>query len=794
MLINTNLEERRRAVADAQEDALTRVQFLKVDLEQKVENARQLLITLTQIRDVRSDDPATCAARLTELIKLHPSYSGIGLAEANGDILCSTVAPPRLLNAIQEKHAWFQRALETRDFSVGDYQVGPQTGQAILTFGYPLLDSQNQVLGIVFAAIRLAAFNQLASETQYPEQTALIAIDRNGTILDGYPQPEAWVGKTLPEAPLVRSILTQRQGVAEVAGVDGVTRLYAFAPVRNVIETGIYVGAGIPTDVVFAEADETLLRNLLALGLIAALALAAALFFANAFILRHVKGLVGATQHLRRGDLSARSEAVSATAELDELALAFNEMAAALEQREAQRRQAENTLREQREVLQVTLSSIGDAVIATDAQGDVTFMNPIAEAFTGWTQAEAAGKSLDTIFRIINEDTRQAAENPATRVLREDASIGLANHTLLVTRHGDERAIDDSAAPIRNAAGDLVGVVLVFRDVSERRSAERRLLIQYLVTRILAESDSLEKVATKVLQAICEWIGWQAGTLWRVDRSANVLRHERTWQAPALPVTDLETVNRESTFPPECDLPGRAWAKGQPLWLPDIGEDAQFTRAGAAVKTGLHAALALPLRSRSQVVGVLECLSDKRQEPDEDLLTMLEALGNQIGNFIERKEAEEALKQAEQAQRLLAEAGRLLTASLDDETRLANVAKLLVAALADWCAIDLIEDDQSARRLAVAHVDPTKVALAEDMHRRYPPDWNAPVGVPQVLRSGQSEFFPEVTDELLQASVHEVERLKVLRELGLKSAIIVPMIAHGRTFGAMTLVWSESGR
>jgi PAS domain S-box-containing protein len=132
-------------------------------------------------------------------------------------------------------------------------------------------------------------------------------------------------------------------------------------------------------------------------------------------------------------------------------------------------------LHEQQEWFRITLSSIGDAVIASDTRGCVRFLNPVAEALTGWKQAEAQGMALVDIFDIVNEQSRKKVENPTTRVLREGVIVGLANHTVLISRDGTEKPIDDSAAPIRDAKGDLVGVVLVFRDVTEQRNAERAL-------------------------------------------------------------------------------------------------------------------------------------------------------------------------------------------------------------------------------------------------------------------------------------------------------------------------------
>ncbi len=133
----------------------------------------------------------------------------------------------------------------------------------------------------------------------------------------------------------------------------------------------------------------------------------------------------------------------------------------------------EKLLFDQAESLQIILDSIGDAVITTDNQGNVTFLNPVAQSLTGWTQEEAAGLSLDLVFRIVNEESRLPVESPVTKALREGTGVELANHTLLIARDGTEISIDDSAAPVRNERGEISGVVLVFRDISERRQAER---------------------------------------------------------------------------------------------------------------------------------------------------------------------------------------------------------------------------------------------------------------------------------------------------------------------------------
>ncbi|HUF40772.1 MAG TPA: PAS domain S-box protein [Verrucomicrobiae bacterium] len=140
-----------------------------------------------------------------------------------------------------------------------------------------------------------------------------------------------------------------------------------------------------------------------------------------------------------------------------------------------EQKRAEQELRQQREWFQVTLSSIGDAVITTDTQGRVTFLNPVAEMMTGWKLAEALGLPLEEVFNIINEETRERVKSPVNKVLREGIVVGLANHTALIAKDGSERSIEDSAAPIKDASGKISGAVMVFHDVTERRRTEKAL-------------------------------------------------------------------------------------------------------------------------------------------------------------------------------------------------------------------------------------------------------------------------------------------------------------------------------
>jgi PAS domain S-box-containing protein len=270
--------------------------------------------------------------------------------------------------------------------------------------------------------------------------------------------------------------------------------------------------------------------------------------------------------------------------------------------------------------LATTLQSIGDAVIATDALGTVAMMNRVAETLTGWSEAEARGKPLLEVFHIVNEQTRALVPSPVEKVLETGGIVGLANHTVLIARDGREVPIDDSGAPIRGEDGVIQGVVLVFRDVSERKLEESR-----------------------------------------------------------------------RTF--------------------------------------------------------------------------------------------------------LAEATSILSQSLDYEITVERVAHLAVPRLADWCAVDIVvEGEARPKRLAVAHIDPEKIELAKELDAKYPPRADAPNGVPNVLRSGRSELYSNIPDELLVEACVDEEHLRLARALRLRSAMVVPLVWKGRVLGAMSFVFAESGR
>jgi len=180
-------------------------------------------------------------------------------------------------------------------------------------------------------------------------------------------------------------------------------------------------------------------------------------------------------------------------------------------------------------------------------------------------------------------------------------------------------------------------------DTDRTAHAAQRLTAEYVSARALAESATLAEAAVRVLQALCEALGWDYGALWNVDADGGVLNCVETWHRPTVTVAQFEAASRSTAFTRGAGLPGRVWASGEPAWVPDVVADANFPRAAVAMEEGLHGAFALPLLIGGAVVGVMEFFSREIREPDKELLRMLARVGAQVGQFMERKRAEEEL-------------------------------------------------------------------------------------------------------------------------------------------------------
>lgn len=189
--------------------------------------------------------------------------------------------------------------------------------------------------------------------------------------------------------------------------------------------------------------------------------------------------------------------------------------------------------------------------------------------------------------------------------------------------------------------------------------------INYAVMRVLAEAETLAAATPRLLRAMCETMGWDFGAIWRVDEPAGVLRCIDVWHPEGRPAGEFQKETRRRTFDPGIGLPGRVWKSGQPAWVRDVVVDDNFPRAALAAREGLHGALAFPIHLGTRILGVLEVFSREVQPPDRDLLLMMGAIGGQIGQFIRRREAEEAIRESEARHRAILESALDCVVSID---------------------------------------------------------------------------------------------------------------------------------
>ena len=322
-------------------------------------------------------------------------------------------------------------------------------------------------------------------------------------------------------------------------------------------------------------------------------------------------------------------------------------------------RNAQEALRASEERWATTLASIGDAVLATDLQGRLTYLNPVAAALTGWPPREAQGQPIESVFKIVDELTREPAENIVARVLRERQVIGLANHTALLARHGREIPIEDSAAPIKDAGGNVVGAVLVFHDVTEKRRAQEQLERANRTLKALSNSNQALLHATEeasLLNRVCKilaedcgyamvWIGYaeedEGKTVWPVTYSG-------------LDKDYLETLRLTWADSKRGQGPtGTAIRTGKPCRCRNMQTDPRFEPwRDSALRCGYASSLALPLVEGHKSFGAVTLYSKEEDGFSDEEVTLLEELATDLAHGVSmirvraaRDRAEEALRQ-----------------------------------------------------------------------------------------------------------------------------------------------------
>ena len=289
-----------------------------------------------------------------------------------------------------------------------------------------------------------------------------------------------------------------------------------------------------------------------------------------------------------------------------------------------------------------------EGIFQTTLDGQYLSANPALARMYGY-------ESVDELIADLTDITRQLYVRAGRRaefiqLVREQGKV-IDFESQIYRRDGSVIWISENARLVRDeVSGEPLYYEGMVQDISRRKAAEEerdqanaRLSVQYAVARTLAEVRHLGEASGKIVQAICESVGWDFGDLWRVDADANVLRCVDIWHAPEFHAHEFIDATQRTTIPPGVGLPGRVWSSRKAFWIPEVGLDENFPRAALAAKGGLHGAFAFPIMLGNEVIGVMEFFSSGIHLPDDDLLSMLAALGAQIGSFIQREQMADRL-------------------------------------------------------------------------------------------------------------------------------------------------------
>lgn len=308
--------------------------------------------------------------------------------------------------------------------------------------------------------------------------------------------------------------------------------------------------------------------------------------------------------------------------------------------------QVEDSLNRRCQWYSTTLESIGDAVIATDESGHVRFMNGIAQSMSGWRDDDAEGKPLDQVFRIVNEHTGTICENPVEKVLQTGRVVGLANHTVLIARDGAMTPIDDSAAPIRDREGNVSGVVLVFRDVREKKEAERVMEVQARHAALygdvgvaLTKSGGMKAMLSSCTDLMVRHLDAALARIWKLDESGTILK----LQASSGLYTHIDGSHAE--VPVGRLKIGRIAAERSPHLTNSVIGDPRIPDQEWAKREGLVSFAGYPLVVANRMVGVMAMFA--RVPLDDSTLQALASVADEIALGIIGKEAEEELRESE---------------------------------------------------------------------------------------------------------------------------------------------------
>ncbi len=424
------------------------------------------------------------------------------------------------------------------------------------------------------------------------------------------------------------------------------------------------------------------------------------------------------------------------------------------------------------------------AAVTVDSQLRIVQANAAAADFYGLELDDPAGREVSEAL------IAPADHGPIGDVIRTVLAGGRWNGELSVVRRGDvvQRGLV-SVSPLRHD-GRIDGVLVLAQEIGTssgraERLSERLTRLARVTTELLV-AENLGEVSDIVIEHMADAAGATVASL-------SVPLSEDTMQLVGLRGGMEGASSRFRTYPVHGTPAGDSVRTGHPLVLCGRNEIASHYPDLETAAQGERSLVCLPLVATGRVLGVATLSFPGVRRFDGPEMEFFRVMSDTCAQAVERVQALAAAADRASKLRFLAEATDELASSLDYEHTLRSVARLAVPWFADWCSIALGIDGE-LRTLEVAHVDPQKVALAEEFNRRYPPDPDSGRGSYQVFRSGRSELIPEITDEMIDAGVRDEDGRRLIRQLGLSSAMSVPLKANDKVLGVITWVSGERGR
>ena len=455
-------EKGRQAVEHATAQAEGIFDFSVINEQKNRLETEEILARLAEVPGVAKGG-GECSSYLSNLLKNYPRYINIGVARPDGEMACSAVPFERPLNIADRR--FFRSALENRAFSIGQYQVGRITGKPSINFGYPVLDRNGKVSGVIFAAEDLSYVTEFEFNVtaQMPEDSTYVRLDSNGSVLSIYPTSQLFGGRNLLEKSFFEKISKEKKGTFTAPGTDGLERMYLFSTVWGSSLSGeeSYVLLGIPVKSLFAEAERSLTRDLAILAMVTAITILVMWFAGGNLIVRPVRVLVEVSKRLAAGDLTARAGLPTTRGELGQLSIAFDDMAGELEKKKEALRESEERFRNAFEN-----AAIGMALLAID--GHWLRVNRTLCDMLGYSESELLTK---TIQDIAHPDDREADLAYVRQMLAGDIQT-YRMEKRYIQKAGHVVWILLSVSLVRDAEGNPVHFNSQFQDITERKQAE----------------------------------------------------------------------------------------------------------------------------------------------------------------------------------------------------------------------------------------------------------------------------------------------------------------------------------